>query len=73
MNNWHPGTVFLRHTAVDGSSYVAEHACWNTERFIACAAASASAAADKQTGAHGSVEVLTREEFEAARPRRTAA
>ena len=67
---WNPGTVFMRHIGADGSSYVAEHTCWNTERFITHTAAAADAEVDKETGCRAAVEVLTLEQFNAARRRR---
>ena len=53
---WKQGTVFLRNKGKDGTGYVSEHACWNTDLFIA----SQNAAAIK---AGGSIEVITEADY----------
>lgn len=60
MDIWDEDTVYLRHTDKKGSSYVEEHRCWHRARFL-----------DKQqhaaTNEGGSVAVVTRDEYRAAK------
>lgn len=53
---WKQGVVYLEHFSKDGSSYAAEHNCWNTDLFI-----ERSREAAKDAG--GSVRQITKEQY----------
>lgn len=60
MEVWQPGIVYLRHVDKQGSSYVEQHSCWNTGRFI-------SHASDAALKEGGRVEVADQAAYQAAR------
>jgi hypothetical protein len=70
MNTMNTRDIYLRHTAVDGKSYVAEHRVWDADRFIASQQKAAAAVNEKQApGAprHARVDQITKEQYHAAR------
>ena len=61
---WDQGVVFMRHTDKKGSSYVAQHRCWNRGRFIKVQ----SAAALKEGGR---VEIVDEADYQNSRKKST--
>jgi len=66
--------IFLRHTTVDGKSYVASHRVWDADRYVAAqkkAAADVNAKQDANKPRLARVEQITEEQYQAARAART--
>lgn len=58
--------IFLRHTAVDGSSHVVQHRVWDADRFIAsqeAAAAKVNAEQKGETGRRAGVQQITQDQY----------
>ncbi|KWT89306.1 MULTISPECIES: hypothetical protein [unclassified Variovorax] len=65
--------IFLRHTTVDGKSYVASHRVWDAERYIAAqkkAATDVNAKQDADKPRRACVDQITEEQYRAARAAR---
>ncbi len=64
--------IYLRHTAVDGKSYVAEHRVWDAERYIAAhqkATADVNAKQDAGKPRKAAIEQITEEQYRSERKR----
>ena len=62
--------IFLRHTAADGKSYVAQHRVWDADRFIAAhkkAAETVNANQKDGEPRKARVEQITEEQYRAAK------
>ncbi|WP_431276225.1 hypothetical protein ACQ858_08220 [Variovorax ureilyticus] len=62
--------IFVRYTAVDGKSYVAEHRVWDPDHFIATrkkAADAENARQDPGAPRKAGVEQITEEQYRAAK------
>ncbi|MBT2326068.1 hypothetical protein J7E62_27445 [Variovorax paradoxus] len=62
--------IYMRHTATDGASYVAEHRVWDADRFIAAhkkAAADVNAKQEAGKPRKAGVEQITEEQYRAAK------
>lgn len=58
--------IYLRHTATDGKSYVAEHRVWDAERFITAqqrAAADVNAKQKTDQPGKARVDQITKEQY----------